>query len=369
MIKKRVFGFLLTALVALLALWSLSSGATERVYYIAAEEVDWEYMPVQENRMMGRLLNDEEKIFTASTNDLIGSQYKKAVFYAYTNENFNQRVKRVQNEKHLGVLGPLIRAEVGDTIKLVFKNKASRPYTVHPHGVFYEKHSEGVPYADGTTGKDKADDNVAPGKTYTYIWEVPERAGPGPNDGSSIAWLYHSHVDEVKDTNTGLVGAIIVTRKGMANTDGSPKDIDRELVTLFTVMDENQSWYLDENIRHYTGAEQSDEHEAQEEFEESNLMHSINGYLYGNIPGLDMKVGDKVRWYQLALGTEVDLHTPHWHGNTGLYAGRRVDVVELLPATMKVVDMTPDNPGIWMFHCHVNDHLSAGMSALYTVLE
>jgi FtsP/CotA-like multicopper oxidase with cupredoxin domain len=39
---------------------------------------------------------------------------------------------------HLGILGPLLRAEVGDTIKVVFRNNAGRPYSMHPHGVFYD---------------------------------------------------------------------------------------------------------------------------------------------------------------------------------------------------------------------------------------
>jgi FtsP/CotA-like multicopper oxidase with cupredoxin domain len=45
----------------------------------------------------------------------------------------------------------------------------------------------------------------------------------------------------------------------------------------------------------------------------------------------------------------------------------RTDVLEILPASMKVLDMVPDNPGTWLFHCHVNDHLDAGMIALFTV--
>jgi FtsP/CotA-like multicopper oxidase with cupredoxin domain len=31
--------------------------------------------------------------------------------------------------------------------------------------------------------------------------------------------------------------------------------------------------------------------------------------------------------------------------------------------------MVPDNPGVWMFHCHVAPHLDAGMQALFTVSE
>jgi hephaestin len=84
---------------------------------------------------------------------------------------------------------------------------------------------------------------------------------------------------------------------------------------------------------------------------------------------MKMQKGDKVRWYLMGMGTEVDLHTPHWHGNTVTTGGMRADTVEVLPASMKVADMVPDNPGIWFFHCHVNDHIDAGMVARYSVEE
>jgi hephaestin len=69
----------------------------------------------------------------------------------------------------------------------------------------------------------------------------------------------------------------------------------------------------------------------------------------------------------MGMGSEVDLHTPHWHGNTVVVAGMRTDVSNLLPATMQVADMVADDPGSWLFHCHVNDHILAGMQARYQV--
>ena len=44
-----------------------------------------------------------------------------------------------------------------------------------------------------------------------------------------------------------------------------------------------------------------------------------------------------------------------------------IDVAEVLPASTKTYDLRPDNPGKWMFHCHVNDHLTAGMMTTFTV--
>ena len=132
-------------------------------------------------------------------------------------------------------------------------------------------------------------------------------------------------------------------------------------------MNENESWHLEENIS--TAGIDIAKLVDDELFEESNLMHAINGYVYANIPNLTMTKGEKVRWYLVALGSEQDLHTPHWHGATVLHNGNRTDVVELMPASMKTVDMQPDSVGTWMYHCHVNDHISAGMTALYHVEE
>lgn len=53
-----------------------------------------------------------------------------------------------------------------------------------------------------------------------------------------------------------------------------------------------------------------------EGFLESNKMHVINGYVFGNLRGLEMTKGEKVDWYLMGLGNEVDMHTVHFHGQT-----------------------------------------------------
>jgi FtsP/CotA-like multicopper oxidase with cupredoxin domain len=337
-----------------------------RHYYIAADEVAWDYAPSGLNQITGEPFGEEENVFVAGGRDRIGKVYLKALYREYTDDSFATLKDRPAAWAHLGTLGPVVRAEVGDTIVVHFKNKARFPFSVHPHGVFYEKDSEGAPYNDGTSADEKADNAVPPGGRHVYTWLVPERAGPGPMDPSTVLWMYHSHVDEPGDTNAGLIGPIIVGREGSLNAAGIPTDVDREFVTMFTVFDENTSLYLDANIERFSGVPQSVRRDD-DEFQESNLMHSINGFVYGNLPGLEMSQGERVRWYELGMGSEVDLHTPHWHGNTGTWMGMRTDVIELLPASMKVFDMTADADGTWLFHCHVNDHIDAGMLALYKV--
>ena len=367
-------------LLAIPACFGQTQTAKIRSYYIAADEVDWDYAPGGLNKMMGMKFDGYSKVFTERGPHRIGSVYRKALYREYTDDSFTRLKPRAPEWEHTGILGPILRAEVGDTIRILFKNNATRPYSMHPHGVFYRKDSEGAPYDDGTSGADKEDDAVPPGKTHLYTWEVPERAGPGPNDPSSIVWLYHSHTNELKDVESGLIGAMIITRRGMADADGKAKDVDREFVCLYLLFDENVSWYLDHNIQTFTtdpkGVNKVEFAPVDDEgnfsglgsgFTVANAKFAINGHIYGTGPMMTMKKGERVRWYLVALGEQFSVHTPHWHGNVVLHDGKRTDVVPLMQAQMETVDMVPDNPGIWMFHCHIDDHMDAGMVTLYKV--
>jgi FtsP/CotA-like multicopper oxidase with cupredoxin domain len=44
-----------------------------------------------------------------------------------------------------------------------------------------------------------------------------------------------------------------------------------------------------------------------------------------------------------------------------------MDNVTLDTMAMLVADMVPDNPGVWLFHCHIEPHLTAGMSTRFSV--
>lgn len=344
---------------------ALPEGGKLRTYFIAAEEVEWNYAPGGDN-LQEPFCGDPDA-FLQTLPGRIGHRYKKAIYRGYTDDTFQRLEVPSAAWRHLGMLGPLIRAEVGDRIHVTFKNKTRFPASIHPHGVFYLKPSEGSGYGDGTAVSDKKDDVVYPGQTVVYDWLVPERSGPGPSDGSSIAWLYHSHVQSSKDVNAGLIGAMIITAKGKSGPDGTPNDVHREFVTLYNIYDENRSSYFDVNLKTYLPGQTVDTNDFL--FVESNMKHTINGFIFANMPMMSMQQGERVRWYVLGMGSERDLHTAHWHGNTVLHHGYRTDVVELLPASMKVADMVADNPGLWMYHCHVNDHMQEGMSARYEVLQ
>ncbi len=349
---------------------------TTHTYYIAADEVTWDYAPGGVNQITGKPFGAAESLWMAAGPHRIGKVAKKALYREYTDGTFARLKPRAKEWEHLGFLGPLLRAEVGDTIQVVFKNNVRFPVSLHPHGVFYQKDSEGATYRDGSPDQIKT---VPPGATYTYTWPVPERAGPAHGDPSSVLWMYHSHTNEIADVNAGLVGPMIITGRGMSKPDGTPSDVDRELIIAFAEVGETESPYLQENIQRYMGDPKSVKvvsdpfgvpgmirPDKPAEPIDYALKESLNGFVYGNLPGLTMKVGDRVRWYLMAT-SNFELHAPHWHGNTVIIQHMRTDVAALLTMGMLVADMVPDNPGKWLFHCHVAPHLRGGMQSLYTV--
>lgn len=339
-------------------------------HYIAADEVDWDYAPTGRNRITDEEFSPLEQLWMGQGPDRIGRVYRKALYREYTDSTFSELAARPAEWEHLGALGPLLRAAVGDTIVVHFRNNTTFPASMHPHGVFYDKGSEGAPSADGTSADQRADDAVPPGGSHTYVWPVPERAGPAERDPSSIAWMYHSHVNEDADLNAGLMGPIIVTRREDADADLTPLDVDREFVVSFHEFDENMSHFRDYNIEKYTTDAASVPREEMffwTPFGGSNFMESMNGFTFGHLPGLTMIEGQRVRWYLMA-NTNFEIHAPHWHGNTVTLNGMRTDVTSLMTMGMQVADMVPDNPGKWLFHCHVNVHLQAGMQAFFEVL-
>ena len=75
------------------------------------------------------------------------------------------------------------------------------------------KRNEGSDYDDDTLPGDKIDNAIHPGQIYTYKWQVPERAGPGPNGPTCVTWAYYFDVNPIKDRNSGLVGPLVVCKK------------------------------------------------------------------------------------------------------------------------------------------------------------
>lgn len=70
-----------------------------------------------------------------------------------------------------------------------------------------------------TVGVDKPGSHVGPGVNFTYSWQVLE--GPSSSDSPCIPYLYFSATDPALDTNSGLVGPLLVCKKGALTESGT----------------------------------------------------------------------------------------------------------------------------------------------------
>uniref|UniRef100_A0A8B9LW43 ferroxidase n=1 Tax=Astyanax mexicanus TaxID=7994 RepID=A0A8B9LW43_ASTMX len=364
-LKSQQFCCWILGLLGLCSVIGQSSGIT-RTFYIAAREEEWDYCPGGHKlieTLYFVLSCRRASLFLQQGPHRIGHIYKKAVFRQYTDGSYTQEVPK---PAWLGYLGPVLRAEVGDVMEIHMKNFAFRSYSMHPHGVFYEKNSEGALYPDKTSGALKLDDGVPPNGTHTYKWTVKPEYAPTEGDSNCLTWAYHSHVLASKDISSGLIGALLTCKKGNNYSQVQRTDVDQDFLLMFSVVDENLSWYLEENIHTFcsdpAGVDPEDP-----DFQHSNKMNAINGYVYGTLPGIKLCQNRTVAWHLVGMGNEVDVHSAFFHGHTLLMHGHRVDTVSLFPATFLTTEMTPYTAGTWLLNCQVNTHIQDGMQALFRV--
>ncbi|XP_011940797.1 PREDICTED: ceruloplasmin isoform X1 [Cercocebus atys] len=347
-----------------LFLYSTPAWAKEKHYYIGIIETTWDYASDHGEKKLISVDTEHSNIYLQNGPDRIGRLYKKALYLQYTDETFRTTVEK---PVWLGFLGPIIKAETGDKVYVHLKNFASRPYTFHSHGITYYKEHEGAIYPDNTTDFQKADDKVYPGQQYTYLLLATEEQSPGEGDSNCVTRIYHSHIDAPKDIASGLIGPLIICKKDSLDKE-KEKNIDREFVVMFSVVDENFSWYLEDNIQAYC-LEPEKVDKDNEDFQESNRMHSVNGYTFGSLPGLSMCAEDRVKWYLFGMGNEVDVHAAFFHGQVLTNKNYRIDTINLFPATLFDAYMVAQNPGEWMLSCQNLNHLKAGLQAFFQVQE
>lgn len=284
------------------------TGPQTRTYWIAAVPVTWNVVPNGRDAIMGEEFSPKE------------TTVRTVVYKAFT-PGWGEPLHGVPGVfgDRDGIPGPTIRARVGDTVVVHFKNldhEFGRPHTMHFHGVEYDFDSDGafIPFYSGKGGA------VAPGESYTY------ELFAGPN--SAGIWPYHDHGPAMEESiSGGLYGALSIAAPGETHPD-------KEFVVFL---------------------------------ESLGGFSTINGRAFvGNTPVFHARVGDIVQWDVLALGN--DFHTFHIHGHRWLDpSGTPIDTRVLGPAESFRFRFREDKPGTWLYHCHVEAHMAMGMIGIYVV--
>lgn len=218
--------------------------------------------------------------------------------------------------------GPTIEITEGDTVDLTLVNEMDTDVSVHTHGVHYDIRSDGTRHSQSF---------ARPGGQYRYRWF----AAPG----TAGYWSYHDHVvcgpeeeagicafEGTGGTDQGLYGALIVRRPGEPKPDKS-----------FTLV---------------------------------MIGTTFNGKRFPDTPLLQAQEGERVEFVVITHGNLF--HTFHLHGHRWVDPGgfRLIDTRTIGPAEthgFQVVAGEGVGPGDWLYHCHVHDHMDAGMMGFFRV--
>jgi manganese oxidase len=221
------------------------------------------------------------------------------------------------------VPGPTLRAQQGDRLRVVFRNRDAHPHTIHFHG-FHSAAMDGVPGAG----------EVHPGEEFVYDLI----AGPFGTH------LYHCHSLPLRaHIHRGLYGAFIVDPPG-----GRPPA--NEMVMVLNAFDTN--------------------------FDEENEVYAVNtiAFAYVDRP-IPIAAGELQRAHVINL-TEFDpVNSIHLHANffhlyrcgTSLAPHEFIDTVSMGQAERHMLEFTYPEPGRFMFHAHQTEFAELGWMSFFEV--
>ncbi|TRY93962.1 hypothetical protein DNTS_021117 [Danionella cerebrum] len=312
-----------------------SAESRYRSYYIAAEEIMWDYGIKKPSQLLKprEMRRGKRKYFPA---------YRKVVFRAYHDRDFKHPIRQGELDEHLGLMGPVLKAEIHDVLTVVFKNMASRPYSFHVHGV-YDKTPGSSPGMGPENSKPEEEpgDPVPPGDERVYSWRISQRQGPSASEFDCKAGAYYSNLNMEKDINSGLIGPMLICRSGTLNPKVLLQRDVSDFFLLFTTFDERKSWYLDDNIKKFCSppcrAKLDDPW-----FQISNKFSAINGYVSETLPGLTVEQYKTARWHLLNVGSNGEFHAVHFHGlpfGVGKDQEHRMGIFNLYPGCIQPLGM------------------------------
>ncbi|XP_040178734.1 coagulation factor VIII [Rana temporaria] len=326
-------------------------------YFIAAEEIEWDYG------------GGQSPYFIKDSHHMLHGfpSYKKVVFREYLDSSFREPAFRGERDAHLGLLGPCIRAEVNDEIIIQFKNMASRPYSF---------------YSNVLAVQWKEEDSVPPQHSRTYTGKVSSQFGPTGSE-ECRTWFYTSNGHLYKDFHSGLIGPLLVCRPNVLKRSTVQQIPMEDFSLVFMEIDEMKSWYFRENwqrrcpstcgfqanvLRSCPRACKSPSAAPAEDIQHDHIFHAINGYVDDSLPGLVLPLDRKTRWHLLNVGRR-DILPVQFHGNI-LKQGSQKDhpcsIVNLYPGVGVTLEMTAQATGLWLIEPE-GEYNNHNMTALYLV--
>jgi FtsP/CotA-like multicopper oxidase with cupredoxin domain len=210
--------------------------------------------------------------------------------------------------------GPVIRVTEGDKLRVNLTNNLPEATVLHFHGPDLPNVMDGVP--------DVTQPTIPVGGSYTYEFTATP-AG---------TYMYHSHHDSQVQETKGLYGILIIDPKPGSAEAKRDAGYQRDYLQ---VISEFSGYYL------------------------------VNGHSFPATDVLTAKAGEKVRIRLVNLGQMA--HPMHLHGFHFRIVGTDgipvegpplvKDTVLIGPGERYDLEVVPDKPGLWVFHCHILSHV------------
>jgi FtsP/CotA-like multicopper oxidase with cupredoxin domain len=217
------------------------------------------------------------------------------------------------------VPGPTLKVNPGDKVKVVLHNELPESTAIHFHGLI-------TPNAmDGTTFITQPP--VKKGETFAYSFTAQSTPAVG---------MYHSHHMAVTQVPNGLAGAFLI------GDMPAPAGV---AVTQRQVMMLNDS---------------------------GNIGFSLNGKSFPATAPIVANVGEWVEVQYMNEGQMI--HPMHLHGMAQKVIAKDgypvpqpydADVVNVAPGERFTVLVHADNPGTWVWHCHILNHAEKTDGSMY----
>ncbi len=253
------------------------------------------------------------------------------------------------------VPGPTLSAVVGDVIRVTVHNSMDVVHSFHTHLSPYSLPNDGA-QLNLISGIGRMA-MIPPGESYTYEFEA------------LVPGLYYYHCHSADGGHTiqqhiaqGLYGAIII------ESPEEPAVRDEVLFMAERGFDApgDAPFYI-MNGHGLPGGE----HALETIFVEHGIEGVKSALATGVVPIIAAKVGETLRLNVVNIGDQI--HSFHLHAMTAysvdMHEGRPLpaQVSGLVPGEVDRLLVTPSQPGLWLFHCHVVSHADAGMIGVLVV--
>lgn len=232
------------------------------------------------------------------------------------------------------VPGPEMYVEVGDKVEIVLTNELPMGTDMHLHGVNIPNQSDGV--------APLTQDLVMPGETFTYSFTADEVA---------VA-MYHAHHHAQMTVPNGLlgmfyVGQVPIPRGRTIGGQPVPEDVEISQELAMVVNDAG------------------------------NIGYALNGKSF---PATAPIVGTQGDWILLHYANEgTQIHPMHLHQMDQIVVAKdgypldepyAVDTLNVAPGERYSVLIEMENPGTWVWHCHILPHVESdeGMFGMVTAM-